>query len=193
MGQTVEHGTRPASRAARLSAGVALAGLTVLASIHPASAQSRSGTTSPNYCGTAMVEDLARRIGGRVGTTSGNGTTDFVAPEIPVGESLSVRCGDAPTTYGSYGSHNWAPAFLNAFLAITERTVGRPQLELVQAMARCRRMASRPFNRETGFGFSKEDNSGDAEVKTRWFTVECHFANDPAYSTYAVKTPTPRN
>jgi hypothetical protein len=82
---------RTANRLACVSAGVVLAGLAALASIHPASAQSRSGTTSPDYCGTAMVDDLARRIGGRVGTTSGNGTTDFVAPEIPIGESLSGK------------------------------------------------------------------------------------------------------
>jgi GYF domain 2 len=186
-------GPRTASKLACFSAGVVLAGLAALASIHPASAQSRSGTTSPNYCGTAAVEDLARLIGGRVGTVAGNGSTEFEAPEIPAGDTISVRCGSAPQTYGIYSRHDWTPAFLNAFLAIAEKSVGRPKLELSKAMAECRRLAFRPFNRNSGFGFSKETDSGKAEVKTRWFVLECNFENDPIYSRYGFTPPTSRN
>jgi hypothetical protein len=183
-----------AGRLQRLFLAVAVGGSILAIGPHSAKAQSAgSGTTSRNYCGTAMVEELARRIGGRVGTVNGNGSTEFVAPEIPVGETLSVRCGDAPETYGTYGGHNWAPAFLNAFLAIAEGSMGRPQPELLNAMAQCRRLAFRPFNRNTGLGFSKADGSGSAEVKTRRFTVECNFESDPIYSRYSFKSPTSRN
>ncbi|MGL5445797.1 MAG: hypothetical protein ACRDBL_00635 [Rhabdaerophilum sp.] len=187
---------RTANKLACFLAGVVFAGLAALAPINPASAQSerRSGTTSPSYCGTAMVEELARRIGGRVGGFAGDGSTDFKAPEIGAEDFISVRCGHDPETVGTYhGRHDWAPAFVNAFLAISEQTMGRPQLELVQAMAQCRRLASRPFNRVTGFGFSKEDNSATAEVHTRRFRLFCNFENDPVYSVYRFKPPSPRN
>jgi hypothetical protein len=186
-------GPRAANRLACLSAGVVLAGLAALAFIHPASAQSGSGTASPDYCGTAMVEDLARRIGGRVGSVVGNGSTEFAGPEIGTGDTISVRCGELPETYGTYSRHNWAPAFLNAFLAIAEKSVGRPQPELTKAMAQCRRLAFRPFNRNSGFGFSRESNSGTAEVKTRWFVLECSFENDPIYSRYGFTPPSSAN
>jgi hypothetical protein len=186
-------GPRTASKLACFMAGAVLAGLTALGPVTPAMAQSSKGTTSPNYCGTAAVEDLARLIGGRVGTVAGNGSTEFEAPEIPAGDTISVRCGAAPQTYGIYGHHDWAPAFLNAFLAVAERSVGRPKAELTKAMAECRRLAFRPFNRNSGFGFSRETNSGSAEVKTRWFVLECNFENDPIYSRFGFQPPTSRN
>ncbi|MGL4441047.1 MAG: DUF4339 domain-containing protein [Bosea sp. (in: a-proteobacteria)] len=186
-------GPRTTNKLTCVLAGVAFIGLTALGPVTPAMAQSSKGTTSPNYCGTAAVEDLARLIGGRVGTVVGNGSTEFEAPEIPAGDTISVRCGAAPQTYGIYSRHDWAPAFLNAFLAIAEKSVGRPQPELTKAMAECRRLAFRPFNRNSGFGFSRETNSGTAEVKTRWFVLECNFENDPIYSRYGFTPPTSRN
>lgn len=189
-------GPRTANRLACFLAGVVFVGLVALAPLNPASAQSerRSGTTSLNYCGTAMAEDLARRIAGRVGVIAGDGSTEFNAPEIVMPDYISIRCGHNPETVGKYhGRHDWAGAFLNAFLAIAERTMGRPQLELVQAMAQCRRLAARPFNSVTGFGFSKEDNSATAEIRTRWFRISCDFENDPVSSIYHFKPPSPRN
>jgi hypothetical protein len=186
-------GPRTANRLACFSAGVVLAGLTALGPVTPAMAQSSKGTTSPNYCGTAAVEELARLIGGRVGTVAGNGSTEFEAAEIPAGDTISVRCGASPQTYGIYGRHDWAPAFLNAFLAIAEKSVGRPQPELTKAMAQCRRLAFRPFNRNSGFGFSRETNSASAEVRTRWFVLECNFENDPIYSRYGFTPPSSAN
>jgi hypothetical protein len=125
---------RTASKLACFMAGAVLAALTALGPVTPTMAQSSKGTTSPNYCGTAAVEDLARLIGGRVGTVVGNGSTEFEAPEIPAGDTISVRCGSSPQTYGIYSRRDWAPAFLNAFLAIAEKSVGRPKLELSKAM-----------------------------------------------------------
>jgi len=187
---------RAASRLTCLLAGVVLAGFAALSPVNPAWAQTerRSGTTSPGYCGTAMVEELARRIGGQVGVVNGNGSTEFKAPEIGDSDFIAVRCGHDPETVGTYnGRHDWARAFLDAFLAIAEPTIRRPKLELLQAMVQCRRLASLPVNRVTGFGFSKEDNSASAEVHTRWFRLYCSLENDPVYSVYRFKPPSPRS
>lgn len=185
-------GSRTANKLTLLVAGAILFGFAAFAAPGPATAQNFTGTTSPNYCGTAMVQDLARRIGGRVASVVGNGATEFAAPEIGPADNLSVRCGEEPETTGTYHRHEWAQAFLNAFLTIAEQSVGRPRQELARSMADCRRRAFGPFNRETGFGFSRESNSATAEVRTRWYVLECAFERDPTYSRFGFVPPSAR-